>query len=958
MTTNDGLSQNSVNKTLQDRDGYIWLGTQDGLNRYDGYKFEVFRPDVTDSFSISDNFIINMLEDPLGRIWISTRSGLNIFDKSTNRFYKILEHDVEYHQVNSIQTDGKSMIWLKAGLDYNKLRSIPINFSFTQAVTLLSSMEYKDYRVSKDYFNFLFQEDVLWVFENDTALNLLNSEKIHFQSDWQQNPVLRYTFINDSTALLPLEDELATFNIYTGVKGVLGINKSYLTVEKSSDINQYFAGNINGVSLVDILNGKSTQLELNEVGVSSALIQDIFLDREGLYWIGTANQGVIIYEPNWGKFKLDPPSKHIVWDALEFENKIWLATQEGISVFSSEKNYNVANYLIEHKVTAIDKDVNDNLWAGTSEGLVFIKLKERKKFEIYNYKSPKGNAISDFIIDSKGNFWIGSHSDLVQLKPDGTIVSFDSITGYTYYVLDLFEDKTGNIWIGNHDGFFCYTSKEKLVHFPFKKGDSSSINFNFASAFQEDSNGQIWVATYGGGVSRLNNDSTFTHFTEREGLSNNVIHDMLIDSQDQLWMVSNGGLSVFNIAYEEFKNFDKSDGLGSHNFALGGANIFENGVMTFCTVNGLLKFNPSEVQLNRASPILHFEDLLINYMPDSDHPELAKGRLDLYDQDRVVSLGYTALHYQNPQDVGFQYKLIGFDDNWVQSDSRVRKIVYSSLPYGEFRLQLRAFSINNHFEEVIKELRIKVHPPFWWTWWFISLMVALGLLIIASLVYYFSRRNLKRRLVELETRERIQQEREKISRDLHDSVGTHFAYIISRLDYLYLGWNTDHILDKKDYLGNISDFARSGMKMLRETIWAMSQESVSSESLKLKIDDYLRLCFAGVPVEYRFNFHLDSDAVNATQALNVFRIIQEGVSNSLKHSEAKKIEVDLLIKEGTLQIIISDDGKGFDVDTVKHLNDHYGLSNLEKRAKEMGGKLTLSSDSKGTKVIVVVQNYP
>jgi signal transduction histidine kinase len=320
----------------------------------------------------------------------------------------------------------------------------------------------------------------------------------------------------------------------------------------------------------------------------------------------------------------------------------------------------------------------------------------------------------------------------------------------------------------------------------------------------------------------------------------------------------------------------------------------------------------------------------------------------------VLSIGFAALNINQPEDVYYQYRLHGFDDQWVTALPAQRTLVYSSLPNGEYTLEISAVSKNNLFERSSIQLPIVVLPAFWERPIFIATYILLFMVFVSGIVYYLSRRKLKARVRELETRERIQAERERISRDLHDSVGTHFAQIISKLDYLYLGWNRKEISDKQGYLGQVGEFARSGIRMLRETIWALDKSEVEVPSLRSKINEYLKLCFDHGQVKYDLDFWATPTKVNSTLALNCFRIIQERISNSLNHSGATSIKIVFhVFAEGNFRLTIEDNGHGFDIDTGKSNDGHYGLSNMEGRAKELGANFSILSTISGTVISII-----
>ncbi|MEQ8580884.1 MAG: two-component regulator propeller domain-containing protein [Marinoscillum sp.] len=950
LSTADGLSQNSVNQILQDSRGYIWLATQDGLNRYNGYEFEIFRPDVEDSFSLADNFIIQMLEDDQYRLWLSTRAGIHVFDIENRRFHKLIDtipgRIVQKYHLR--KHDG--FVYWKNTDTVNSISRMPMNVTLTKANNSLQEYSEQIHLAQEYIYQYVVGDSGLIVLSKGNILipgyGLRGSETdmdgVGAQS-WDYQPV------GDSVLLLPGVDKIISIHQLKGK--IKSINTGFSAMCFVPANEDYWVGTKTGLYSYDVYAEKTSKVSTNP-SFQNTTIHDLTKDCFGQYWMGTANRGVFIYDPKWAQFQYLNSNGHIVWGYAEQGAYAYQATQNGIYVIDTATRTVVRHLLKGQKVTAIYVDSLGTLWVGTANGEIYSQAYNQLKLEAYTKVLDQHSSITGFRLDRQGNFWVASHADLVMVSPNGTIHSVEEQSKSFLYVMDLFEDRAGNIWVGLQDGVGYVKPTGQYVHIAHTKGDPRSPNFSFSSTVLEDSRGTIWVGTYGGGISRLNADSTFTHFTEKNGLSNNVIHAMEVDDQDRLWMVSNGGLSMFDTKSQTFKNYSNSNGLRSQDFALGASYHFADGRLGFGTVDGLLVFNPNRVDTLFSQPILKWERLLINYDRVLDHSLDGLKQIDLYYGDRVFSLGFAALKYDDPHDVTYKYTLEGFDEEWVDVSPQSRMVTYSSLPFGSYEFKVKACSGKGLFQPITRALVIVVHPPFWLTWWFVLLMLLTGLGLGTGLVYYLSRRKLKLRLAELETREKIQQERERISRDLHDSVGTHFAYIISRLDFLYLGWEGAHVTDKKAYLGKLSDFARSGMKMLRETIWALNEEQVSATSLKLKIDDYLKLCFTDQRTSYKFLFTSVENKVNATIALNTFRVIQEAVSNALKHAEASHLEISLNIDSYKLVLSVMDDGKGFDMGVVGEQEGHYGLQNLKKRADELNAEFSLISDGAGTKILI------
>jgi signal transduction histidine kinase/ligand-binding sensor domain-containing protein len=954
------LPQNSVNYILEDGEGYIWAGTQDGLVRFNGYSFEVFQPSPDDPYSLSDNFVIKMIEDESGRLWISTRDGINILEKQSKRFYKLNNPLSENaNQPNGLHHDG-SHVWVTYSLiESSYIIRLPDTLAFTEPETTFSKnhvVKNNDIPVLANFYT----SDTTYVLTPDSVYKIHGIDTIHSQPK-----------------LVEISGEIAARHIigaeqiwFVGGQSLYQLSKSHLTIREVDLQNDALSlahydshllvGTEDGIMLFNESLVYTGRLESTEESFRNVIIHDLMVDSNNNLWIGTANKGLFQYHEDQEDFNYVIPTQYDqsfedhVWSANYRDGLLVVGTNRGILEMKPGTGEQVKRSLASNQVKSVMIDRNGNIWAGTfNEGLLMKRKNEMNFEQVFFIGSDVTGVISVLKEDHHGNLLVGTYGGLYYLNPDKPSI-IQEIKLSSSYILAVYEDNRGRIWIGHNAGFSIYDPDTGLTReFPYQKGDRKSVSFNFVTGFAKV-DGQVYIATYGGGLCKMEQDSTFTNFTQNEGLSNNIIHAMMSDHNGNLWMTSNGGISVFKTGDLTFKNFTRANGLLGHDFSISAMDNSLKDHFLVGTLNGLLVFHPDSVQTHYPSPQLKIEGVEINYSPIEQYKVWSKTNpLILYPKDRALNVEYTALHYQNPEDVRIEYQLAGFESEWITAQSSQWNVFYSSLPSGSYTLFIKALSKGNLFEPVVTSIPLKVLPPIWYRPIFLVPAILFLLTSIISTVYTLSRRKLKQRVKELETKERIQEERERISRDLHDSVGTHLAYIVSRLDYLYMGWEKKNIPDRKESLGTLSDFARSGMRMLRETIWALNQSEVSAVSFKSKINDYLKFCFDNQEIKLNFEFHSNTEEINSSVALHCFRIIQESVNNGMKHANATEISVFLRIKDSEhFELQINDNGKGFDIDRVKQQEDHYGLKNMEERAKEMTAHLELSSNDKGTQILV------
>jgi signal transduction histidine kinase len=297
--------------------------------------------------------------------------------------------------------------------------------------------------------------------------------------------------------------------------------------------------------------------------------------------------------------------------------------------------------------------------------------------------------------------------------------------------------------------------------------------------------------------------------------------------------------------------------------------------------------------------------------------------------------------------------LQGFDEQWVFPQSGQRTATYTSLPPGHYRFLIRACNNSGVWIEKPVAVNVIVHPPFWQTWWFIAAMALLLLSGTVLIVRYYAQRRLKERLRRLELQRRLQEERERISRDLHDNVGAQLTYIIHTLDNIAYKLPEQGTTGGAERIGDLGSFARETMAQLRETIWALHRDNVSLEELRNKLQEHAsRLLTISGRGECQIRTEGEPLILQPTQAVNLFRIVQEAVNNSLKHASAERIEVVFRHENQTLTVTVRDNGKGFD--TAAQYDGHYGLGNMESRAREIGAAFEISSKPGETLITLVL----
>lgn len=990
----NGLSQNSVHCIFQDSEGYIWLGTQDGLNRYDAYSFRTFRHNKNDTVSISDNFITGITEDDAHNLWIGTRNGANRFDRKTETFTRIFPEGMDrnyfHNSVKSIFKDKSGNICFNSRNDFYY---VTIDDQ-TAAYTIR--------KITSDY-------PVEMCYSPDKNGNLLAADTSGFLEFIAENGAYQKPKrIVTDTCFLGVQNNALVYLDKRGLCWMVNKNKIFVydPVKRSGTrknippakyqcIGEDAKGNtwLGGDHGVVVLNKEGDVIgnAINKPGAASSLngnnVLSIYCDKTGAMWIGTSEGGVNVYNPFQDVFMTCRKEQHeeksisdnVTWSVFQDDKKLFVGTSSGLNIFSlRETNFKNSRSFADNVVSRIfvDKDfygqplstvtsiieAEENVyWVGTrNNGIIVVN----DQGEISSQHNASGmlstNTIFHLMKARDGSIWISTINDLAHFNPQNkTIESFrrdaanpNSLAGN--YVINSYEDRKGNIWSSTAAGLSCYNPTTKQFrNYLSSYSDKTSLSYNIVSSCMENSAGQLWVSTLGGGINLFDpQKNNFKSYTQDDGLSNNVVYGINEDAKGDLWMSSNSGISCFRVKDEVFINYFPNDGIISNEYSQNGFFKNKDGELFFASPEGLLLFDPAGIHENAGDPPVILSSYAVNYTKQHAYPVTLAKSLELGWNEKTVSFEFSALDYTTADKINYSYKLEGFDNDWVIANPGQRIATYTNLPFGNYVFKVRIKKNGSEWSREHLNIAVNVIPPFWLSWWFILAEICVGLVVLIFIIRYYSQRKLRKQLRESEVQQKVQYERERISRDLHDNVGAHLTYIIQSLDnisYKIVKNPGEKSAEKIDSLG---EFARGTMQQLRETIWAINKEEISVQALKDKIQEHLaRLAEAVGNIQFSVHLSGETNAVlKPSQAIHIFRLVQESLNNAIKHSEAQSIGVNLsLTQDQLLLVTIRDDGKGFNSSAV--FEGHYGLQNMRSRIGEIGGKMLIASEpQKGTEI--------
>ena len=775
----DGLSQVSINAIVQDSRGFMWFGTQDGLNRYDGASFRVYKPDLDNPNSLSYQFITALAADPAGGVWVGTNSGgLNYFDPQTGGFVHYLPDkndpgSLRSSGVTALAVDRAGRLWV--GGDQGLDRFDPQTRRFTHLD--LGDMLWPSPPAVKVLY--LDQQGSLWVGAQGGLAQIKPDGSLHV---FRSNPA--------EAGGLPGEAVQAITQDRLGVLWV-GTDQGLARLEAGGNFTRFDIGS--GLSDVDItalwedrlgvlwvatrssgLNwldrgAARFQALRTDPGDSQSLGSDALLtlyeDRSGILWIGSATNGLSLLSrlaERFAQYRVDSSSpdgrpgqvdRSLVWSIYEDQaGALWLGANGGGLSRLERASGEWAHYmhtpvdpdsLAGNTILAIAGAPGGDLWLALHgvDGLERFNPKTGKTTHLRHDPSDPASIADDcplsLLVDSHGALWVGlDDAGLDRLDPaSGKFTHFpvspdgsDGIAGPHVWALD--EAPDGTIWVGTAYGLSAYEpATGQFTHYRRNEAANSGLSSNLVLGLYDDGQGSLWIGTAGGGLNRLERVSGhITHFTEKDGLPNNVVYGILDDGQGCLWLSTNAGLSCYNPQSERFLNYGLDDGLVSLEFNNGAFFQSPSGELFFGGVKGFNSFRPEQARIrNPYEPPVVLTGLSQGGEPlQLDRPAERLEMLPLRWPENSFEFSFAGLSYIHPEQNQYSYMLEGFEKSWnfVQTQRSGR---YTNLPGGTYTLRIRAANNDGVWSNPGAALVVQVTPPVWETWWFrLGLLALLG----------------------------------------------------------------------------------------------------------------------------------------------------------------------------------------------------------------------------------------
>ena len=954
-----GLPQNSVHALAQTSEGYIWIGSDDGVARFDGVRFV--------SFGLREGLrsgrVRVLLSTADGSLWIGTLGG-GVTRLHEGQFTTwTLADSLPSDSITALAEDGEHRVWIgtEAGLiiwQNGHLAPLPAASDFRgKTVTAIGPGA----------------KGSMW-------LALAGSGVFHYQSSRfdQLNDSIMESLLSDAHSLL--EDARGRLWIGTG--------NDFVLCHEGSDWRRYriarrlvrpFVGSLSiqtngtvwagsiGEGLFQFQEGKLSSITTTN-GLADNAIEALLVDNENNLWVGTSagltrlrRSGVAVLSQNEG-LGYGP----VQGLAEAGPGMIWAGkSTDGLYAWSGTKFARLCADLFPQnpQVNALLTSREGDCWVGWAQGLVHFPnpqagIPETNEFSFF------GQNVVALAEARDGVLWAGTREGELWCRRGGAW-SAQANFPRDHAITGIIEDVDGRaMWIGTEGGgLYRFTDSVQA-----RLGKHNGLLSDLVRALYLDSQGTLWIGTAGGGLARRSPQGRVTTFTTHEGLPDNTISQILEDDSGRLWLGSNRGLAcVSKHQLDELaagKNsavypqvFGRSEGMASEEctggFCPAGLKT-RSGQLWFSTLKGIVVTDPRPSTQEGPPPPVLLEEVGVDgalFPVAAGKPEPV---LHLAPGPHRLEFNYTGLNFAAPERVRFRYRLENLDSDWVDAATR-RTAYYPYVPAGEYRFHVTACNSAGIWNPAGTSLVLVVAPHWWQTWWFRAVAGLALLGSVGGMARLAEKRRLQRQLQHLEEERSLERERARIAQDLHDELGASLTRISLLSDLVKA--DRESPVQVETHASKISLSAAQTVRALEEIVWALRPGSDTLQSLIEYIAHFATELFDGDQARSRLDLQHDLPAASLPPEMrhNIFLIVKEALTNALKHAGAKEVHVQAKASDRSLEISVRDDGIGFEPPLKPHAGKRHGLGNMQRRAEAMGATLNLqSAPGNGTTVRLVV----
>ena len=952
-----GLPQSSVNDIAQTKDGYLWLATFGGLVRFDGVAFTVF--DRSNTPGMQSDRILDIYESRDGALWLSTEEGLVRFVDGEARTFELSGRLITSEPV-SLGEAADSTFWLTAfGRPYRQTDQ-----GFVQA-PVMDDPSLIPAAIADTQSIWLYSDGAIWKSFGDSVLQIdyLTELKAYDIVD-----VIEYPSGSGTLFLASAKQGLIKYQegSLTHYRSGVGLPSNFTYSFSIDRSNRLWAVTFKGLSY---WSGK--RFNHFDLAQSPDNIQftTVFEDNEGNYWAGTAGEGF---------FRIRPSIISTIGEdqGLENERMLSLTTlSNGKKLFATNcggvyewDGYRatpsaINEHLFNLCIWSVFEDSEGQIWFG-SKVLYRSSSLNSKGAVIGEAEGFDGENIFAIMEDSEGTIWIGCQNGLY--KYDGSSYhKYSEQDGLSFKnVRTLYEDGEGKLWVGTSQGLNII-DRGTVTQLPLTKGNSEATAASrpYVRAIYEQTDGTLWVGTYGNGIYRLKNDAIF-NITEQHGLYDNIVSHLVSDNRGNFWIGTNRG--IFRVAIDELHAVadGNTDDLVSHSYGTadgmhsaetnGGfqpsAVQDEDGTIYFPTVSGVAQVATHKVRENARPPHVYIENARTGTQPLS-----LDSVITLPHDNTYLEIKYTALNFRKPENVAFRYRLNNLNGSWIDVDNQ-RTALFTAIPPGDYTFTVTASNEDGVWNPEGASLNISVTPPFWQTAWFYALSVlCMGGFIFGGYFYRINklkRENERQKSFLQQLIDSQEQERRRIASELHDGLAQEILVIKNRADLAVKQKEIPKIT--REQLVLIEESASQSIADVRNISHALRPVHLEKFGLTEALENLCTNLEQTTDMEWMYNIEDVDGKLPESKEINFYRIIQEGITNILKHAQATEASLFITLGEGKIHAKIWDNGIGFD-DTGMEQMKGLGFQGIHERSQAMGGTHTFSSrPGNGTQLTITI----